>query len=689
MSAGAPRARARVRATRLVLVASAVGAAVLWALAVWLLALALVGALDWLLSLPGGARVPLRAAALALGAVAAVVVLWRARRLHSTNAVALWIEERVPTLRYALVTAVDPASVGATSELERAVDGARWAAPVARAVARALAPPLGLLLAALATAALLPPAIVARLGTRAGADASGASASAPAARANRLGGLTVTITPPAYSGLDERTVRDPSSIAALPGSSVRVEGKGRAAGLDARLASERLDARESGARWHVIFAMPPRPAALRLRDGSAERVLVLAPRPDSAPVVTLVAPARDTVLRAAAGALSLVASATDDFGLESVWLEYIVSSGEGETFTFRSGVARRSRAALARSFTLRAALRLDSLRLRPGDIVHVRAVAVDGNSATGPDTGTSETRALRVARAGEYDSVAVEGAPPPDVDQSALSERMLIQLAEALERRRATLGRATLVRESGAIARDQRSLRTRVGDVIFTRLGRDTGAEESPDAAPRAPMTPERLLAAADSATAAGGGALDFGGDETPVVAANRPLLEAYDAMWAAERALNVGALRDALPSMYAALAAIQRARAAERLYLRGKPAAVVVDVARVRLAGKRDDAAAAPRLPRAPLDTSAAARTTRLARALALLARGASGAVDSLLLLRVDALDRDPRLAAALADAVEALRSGRDATEPLVRARRAGGASVTREPVGAWGGAW
>ena len=32
--------------------------------------------------------------------------------------------------------------------------------------------------------------------------------------------------------------------------------------------------------------------------------------------------------------------------------------------------------------------------------------------------GVSETRALRMARAGEYDSIAVEAAPPPDPDKN-------------------------------------------------------------------------------------------------------------------------------------------------------------------------------------------------------------------------------------------------------------------------------
>jgi hypothetical protein len=439
--------------------------------------------------------------------------------------------------------------------------------------------------------------------------------------------------------------------------------------------------------------MPSRATVVRLRDGSAERIITLEPRADSAPVVTLTVPARDTVLRTPSGTLPLTARATDDFGLGALWFEYIVSSGEGESFTFRSGVVRRTMAQGARAFALDASLPLDSLELAAGDIIHLRAVAVDGNRATGPDTGVSETRTVRVPRQSEYDSVAVEGAPPPEVDESELSQRMLIQLAEALQQRRRTLPRATVVSESQRIAADQARLRRRVGDIIFARLGEESSAEDDAHehGAARDRMTPEQLLKAAEEATAAAGAhdhALDFAGSETPVVATNRPLLEAYNAMWDAGRELGIGEPGAALPHMRTALDAIQRARQAERIYLRGRPAAVVVDLAKVRLAGKMADAAPAARAAR-PAAGGAGERAARMDAALALLASNSSAALDSLLVLRVDALERAPALATALGDAIAALRSGRDATISLVRARRiAVGAPLARAAM-SWGGVW
>ena len=50
-------------------------------------------------------RLPLATVLAALWAAA--LVLWRGRASRSVERVALWIEERAPELRYALVTAID------------------------------------------------------------------------------------------------------------------------------------------------------------------------------------------------------------------------------------------------------------------------------------------------------------------------------------------------------------------------------------------------------------------------------------------------------------------------------------------------------------------------------------------------------------------------------------------------------
>jgi hypothetical protein len=306
---------------------------------------------------------------------------------------------------------------------------------------------------------------------------------------------------------------------------------------------------------------------------------------------------------------------------------------------------------------------------------------------------------------------------------------MLIILTEALEKRRPRLTRETLVSESRSISRDQARLRKRVGDIIFQRLGDDPsgehghgpdgdepgGAADSTkpkldsivvDSAGRAARSAGRsareiaaadsadsaraaLLRAASAATGTGSEILDFEGDETPVVAINRPLLEAYNAMWEASRELDQGETGKALPPMRRALEAIQRARQAERIYLRGKAPAVVVDLARVRLTGK-EGGEPNQRVPRAPLDPAAARRAERLSDAIALATTAPAAAVDSLVLLRVESLEAAPALAAAIGDAIEAMRANRDASGLLSRARRVAEGGVRgSKGIGAWSGVW
>jgi hypothetical protein len=459
--------------------------------------------------------------------------------------------------------------------------------------------------------------------------------------------FVVLVTPPAYSRQARQRLDQPEAVTSLIGSEIRIEGEG----------------------WVDSTTMPDSATPYWLERSGKRRLLVLLPVPDSVPDVELQSPARDSVVRSGSGAIMLAARAQDDFGLAAGWFEYIVSSGEGENYTFRSGVVGRRPLPNARSAGLDARILLDSLHLGPGNIVHLRAVAQDGNNISGPGIGYSDTRTIRIPRPGEGDSVSVEQVARAEGDSSLMSQRMLVLMAEALERRRPRLRRDTYLVESRRIAGEQATLRRRVADIIFLRLGAEGSMEESEDSTAEL-LTPQALLEAAEQATVTSGGEMtDFSNDETPVVALNRPLLEAYNAMWAAGRELEIGEPRRALPHMREALEAIQRARQAERIYLRGRPTALVIDLARIRLAGDLAGAAPAATVPGAGNRKDREALLARYSRAIELLPRG--DALDSLQLLRIDALETEPRFAAALGDAVTALRNGRDATAPLISARR------------------
>lgn len=679
----------RVRRTRAVLLAAVVFRAVMWAVAAAVAVVGVAALIDVLVELPRDARRLTMPLAIATSAVVASLLLWRGRRARSVNATALWIEERVPSLQYALVTALEQDAERPLPLLLREVEQHRWESSLLpRAVSRAAIPPLVALTVGTAMLLALPGGVVARVRAPHVGDAVDRPAITRSRAASRLSPLVARVIPPGYARLAPTTLDEPHTIAALVGSRIELEGRGGSDGISATVGTAEISASARGSRWQLGLTMPAAAAALRLRDREFDRFIVLDARPDSAPIVAMSAPRRDTILRTPAGRIAIRGDARDGLGLATSWLEYIVSSGQGESFRFRSGVLARRDHGGAREAAIETAVVIDSLRLAPGDVLHMRLVARDRNPAADAGTGASETRVVRIARLGEYDSVAVEGAPPPDADTSAISQRMLILLTEALIRREPRLSRDTLVRESRAIGDDQSRLRRRVGEIIFSRLTGEEGAEHShAQEERRGEMTAEELLEAAQEATEHGAGeVLDFAQGESPVVAINRPLLEAYNAMWSAASELNVGAPARALPHMYEALAAIERARQAERVYLRGRPAAVVVDVNRARLAGKRDSLPPATRAPLAPQGAGSAVR--RFAQAAVLIADDRRTAVDSLMLLRIEVLDTAPASAAALGELIALLREGRDHAASLARARNLlAGPPHGESTMGAWGG--
>ena len=663
------------------------------------LGLLVVGAIvDSFVVLPMPARRALLPLALASGALVLLAQFlqrirpaWRA----SDEAVALWFERRLPSLHYALVTVVDPHFTTVQPALERTVESAPLESEVSRASRAILLRPvvavLVAVLVALALLAVAPDGAVARVTAPRAGDALVRAGSDARAESDPLATIVVRVVPPAYTGLGVAAIDDPSSVAALAGSRIVVEGRGR--GVTAELDSTRLVRTERDGVWRIAFAVPARASGVRLRSAARERVLVVEPYADSVPTVRLDQPTRDSVLRAAKGTLTLRAELRDDHGLAEAAFEYIVSSGAGETFAFRSGrVAARGFAAGVREGRIEGTLVLDTLKLGPGDLIHLRALARDLNDATGPGQGASETRTIRIARNDEYDSVSVDPMPPTEPEKNALSQRMLLQLTTELRGRASRIGIPAVQRESRRLAVEQAKLRRRVGEIVFERLSEDKGehahfAGDGHEHGAEKPLDPDQVLAAAERAASVDPTrALESEGDETPVVAVNRPLLEAYNHMWRASTELETGRPSGAIPWMERAIEALQRARAAERIYLRGRPPRVVVDIAKVRGSG-REKGAPSGREARAPLDAERVSRLARFDATLGMATAEPFAAADSLLLLRLSLPTNERAAALALDAAADAVRRGGDVTAALQRARRAlAGAPLRQDALTPWG---
>jgi hypothetical protein len=138
---------------------------------------------------------------------------------------------------------------------------------------------------------------------------------------------------------------------------------------------------------------------------------------------------------------------------------------------------------------------------------------------------------------------------------------------------------------------------------------------------------------------------------------------------------------------MRVALKALDRARVANRLYLRGVPPKIVVNIDRVRLTGKEKGTSNA-RTPRSFADSARVRLSARFAAVLEMIQKQPTRAMTELALMRVEALQTLPDFAAALGEASDAIRAGRDATSPLLRARRAlDGPPLMTPGLPAWSG--
>lgn len=674
---------------RAVLVGLIVGLG-LWLLMRVLLAFALGGAGD-------GPVVAVVVAAF----VAGIGTMWRVRTTAGdiTRArAALWLEERFPSLQFALVTLTEfddnrtrVLSEDAHERLRTAVGNPDIRQPLARITVSQLRVPVVLALILVAATAPLN-AYLSRGDALADAPlTTGARATSdedtPANRA--LASWQVRVIPPPYSGLPTRDLPDANQVTALVGSRVEIVGAGATAPV-AELYStvdsitpRPLALVSEGQRWRTQFTMPSAPADARFTLGTAHRQLLLEPRADSIPVVHLQQPTRDSVFREAKGTVTLNASAHDDLGLSTANFELIVTSGEGERFTAKTIVIGVQRLNGRREHQWQSSFSMDTMQLVAGDILHMRAVARDRHPDAAHELGASETRTFRIARPSEYDSIAVESGPPPEVQKSLMSQRMLLILTEKLVARAKTITHETLVRESRKLAADQVQLRKAVGNLVFQRLEGEDSGEHSHSAGDG---HDHGVNIEQGKMVQVGSPLTDGEEGDSPIVAINKPLLEAFNAMWDAASALEIAEPKAAVPHMKLALAAIERARSAERIYLRGKPPVAIVDIAKIRLVGK-DTGVVNTRGARDAISPREAQRETRLLAAALLLTRHANAGRDSLALLRLESLTDAPRLAAALNDVLEVVRRGGDATAALIRARRMIGIVARSDSLSTWRG--
>lgn len=556
---------------------------------------------------------------------------------------ALLAEERIPALQNRLLTAFDLADgvpdgvVGRAfvAEAERTMRdvGVQGAAP-----ARVRLPSLilGGSIAVMALFALAFPSAAAEAWTRWMDPADAYASKWQEVRAETLPNVEAppiplfdelrwTVQPPAYAGIAAQDGRGDDPISALPGSRIRIRSRfpDRWDGVRASaIGGAALPVRRAGEEWIVEYLMPADARGLSLEamaDGGVvdRRIVPLAPLPDQPPDVQLLEPREDMVLASGAGRITLRATAADDYGVGAFDLHWTHSRGSGESYEFVEGDWAFSRVSRnGKSSTGELVIDLGTLKLQPGDIMHVRAVARDRNNVTGPGESVSRTRIIRVARPEEMDQITTDIGMPPELPKDpVMSQRMIILMTERLIREAPRLSRQELQSRSSDIAQHQARLREIVGEQVYIREADaaiqqgeqdfsyleqgGTGADDHHDegGAQEGARTPEDVLREADEATGIGSiEEFEHRHDESAILDVNRDLMRLHNLMWNSQQELNLAKPDTALPYQYDALKIIQQINQAERTYPRGDVRVDPINAAEARGQGKMDDVGPAAR---------------------------------------------------------------------------------------------
>lgn len=617
--------------------------ALAWAPALFAATAVLLVLIDLVVPLRAVLRETLRWIPLLLGGGFLAFSIDRIVRPPAPRRFALLAEERIPALQNRLLTAFDLADgvpegvVGRAfvAEAERRMRdvGVQGVAP---AHVRLPSMILGGSLAVAAIFALAFPSAAAEAWTRWMDPADAYASRWQEVRAETLPNVEAppvplfdelrwTVQPPAYAGIAAQDGRGDDPISALPGSLIRIRSRfpDRWDGVRAgAIGGAALPVRRAGGEWIVEYRMPPDARGLSLEamaDGGVvdRRIVPLAPLPDQPPDVQLLEPREDMVLASGAGRITLRATAADDYGIGAFGVHWTHSRGSGESYEFVEGdwaFSRVSRNGNASTGEL--VVDLGTLKLQPGDIMHIRAVARDRNNVTGPGESVSRTRIIRVARPEEMDQITTDVGMPPELPKDpVMSQRMIILMTERLIRERPRLSRQELLSRSSDIAVHQSRLREIVGEQVYIREadaaiqqgeqdfsylekgGTGAAHHDEGGAEEKGPRTPEEVLQEADEATGIGSiEEFEHRHDESAILDVNRDLMRLHNLMWNSQQELNLAKPDTALPYQYEALKIIQQLNQAERTYPRGDVRVDPINASEARGQGKMDDVAPAAR---------------------------------------------------------------------------------------------
>jgi Domain of unknown function (DUF4175) len=547
--------------------------------------------------------------------VAAGYIWWTWRRGARSTVIAA-IEETHPDSRNVLVTAVEirDGSLDAKPLVRERV--MREAAAQARRVDLARALPLSRVapIVGLAFVVWLAGGGLRLLrGGRAVDESRRPVAASPSAPAQTLH-LNATVRPPAYTHLEPEPLRDPAQITAIEGSTLSIDLDSPAGAVTFEHDGAKA-ALARGATGHFTAeAVLTRTGYVGLSaDNGERRIIPIIVTPDALPTVRINAPARDLIYAGGNPQITFDVRATDDFGLQSLTLDYTKVSGSGEQFDFKEGqlplaIVRND----ARDWQGRVSRSLAELHLTEGDTLVYRASAADERPGAG--RASSDAFFIEVSKLGVTAGDAF--TLPEQETRYALSQEMLIIKTERLNQRRASMASNDVLEESLNLAVEQRMIRA---EFVFM-LGGEVEDEE----------------VEAEQSVELQAGRLQNRGQQD--------LRAATTAMSRSEKLLTGASIPEAIAAERAAVVALQRAFARDRYILRALATRSELDL------GRRLTGAVAPlQWTREPAETASNRRAALLQNVLKGLGdaiRASAGGTDqraSVRLLAEEVLRTDP----------------------------------------------
>jgi len=542
--------------------------------------------------------------------VALAVAAWRSARRFDQHWLARRLDARVSAFEdsTALALAFEAPAAG-LQQLQQARIRSRLTAAAARAELPDLRPAYprrGFVISAAITSVLLLLALFWPRMVHVDAPSEAATA-APAGGGQAAAiAVTLTITPPAYTGLAEQTVRTLDAKAPV-GSRVRWVLHPDAAVASAALVfhdGSRVPLTRDGATWRGEYNLAASALYRVELDGAPtqDHLSRLDAIPDQPPEIKAVAPEKTlTIVETPLKTWDFAFEARDDYGLGAAELSVTLTQGSGEQIKVTEQKIALGEGG-GRSRTYRKTLDLAALHFEKGDDLIVR-LAVADNRTPQPNIANSASFILRWLPDGASDSVGLEGVVQKTLPAYFRSERQIIIDTEALQAQRPALAEARFAKQSDELGVDQKVLRLRYGQ--FLGEGFESTAEHAPGAdAATAGASPALAQVPGESPPAAApregfgqdqdtlhefGHAHDIAEAATLLDPETRRILKlALNEMWQAELHLRQAQPEAALPYEYKALDYIKQVQQAERIYLaRAGLELPQVDLSR-RLSGER-----------------------------------------------------------------------------------------------------